>query len=250
MTSRTVLKIATYNLQSGAITDRYLHYVTRGWHNFAPHKRQAQALARGGEVFVPFQLVALQEIDGGSWRSGNINQLEHLADLAGFRHHEFLINRNFGRWAQHGLGLLSTMPITRMGQLNLPGLIPGRGALHAKVIVNEVDVHVVVTHLSLGPRAQKKQLQALASALSMYPHFVLMGDLNCAPEVVAKAFGQLSNIQVATKDTASYPSWRPKRAIDHIVARGFSVQSCQTLAPLASDHLPIGAELLLRTFRG
>lgn len=237
--------IATCNMQSGVTTDRYLHYVTRSWHSFTPHKRQHLAMRDGGRAFENFELVALQEIDAGSWRTNNVNQLSRLAELAGFEHHEFLINRDFGRFAQHGLGVLSRSPIKRLNEIRLPGLIPGRGALHIETLIHNEPTHVVVTHLSLGWRSRRQQLHVLANRLARFDRFILMGDMNCHASEIQRAFKGIRNdVQLPTASVASYPSWDPQRAIDHIAVAGIAVESCRTLDSLPSDHLPIAATLV------
>ena len=242
--SSSITKIATCNMQSGVTTDRYLHYVTRSWHSFAPHKRQRLAMREGGRAFSGFEMVALQEIDGGSWRSNNVNQLSKLAELAGFKYHEFLINRNLGRFAKHGLGILSRQPIKRLSEIRLPGLIPGRGALHVETLIDGQPTHVIVTHLSLGQRSRQLQLRELAERLAQFERFILLGDMNCAASEIRQAFhGLRDDLEFPTAAVASFPSWKPTRAIDHIVTAGFNVPNCWTLPTLPSDHLPIAVEL-------
>jgi len=43
---------------------------------------------------------------------------------------------------------------------------------------------------------------------------------------------------------ASYPSWRPRRVIDHILATDdLTLDNLQATPALLSDHLPISAEV-------
>ncbi len=65
----------------GISTGRYHHYLTRSWQHFLPHSGRATNLQRIGALLGDYDLVALQEVDGGSLRSGYVNQVEHLAQL-------------------------------------------------------------------------------------------------------------------------------------------------------------------------
>lgn len=75
------LRLLSFNIQVGISTERYRHYLTRGWQHLLPHAGRATNLKRIGELLADYDLVALQEADGGSLRSGYVNQVEHLAQL-------------------------------------------------------------------------------------------------------------------------------------------------------------------------
>ena len=76
------LRLLSFNIQVGISTERYRHYLTRGWQHLLPHAGRATNLKRIGELLADYDLVALQEADGGSLRSGYVNQVEHLAQIA------------------------------------------------------------------------------------------------------------------------------------------------------------------------
>jgi hypothetical protein len=81
------LKLLTFNLQVGIQTSAYHHYLTRSWQHLLPHPKRQRRLDMMGEVMGRFDIVGLQEVDGGSFRSGQVNQVEYLATRAGFPHH-------------------------------------------------------------------------------------------------------------------------------------------------------------------
>ncbi|MBV1959133.1 MAG: endonuclease/exonuclease/phosphatase family protein, partial [Pseudomonadales bacterium] len=101
------LRLVTYNIQVGIQTEKYRHYVTRGWQHLLPHNLRNQNLDRIADTLREFDVVALQETDGGSYRSGFINQVEYLADKAEFPYWYQQLNRNLGKLGQHGNGLLT-----------------------------------------------------------------------------------------------------------------------------------------------
>ena len=95
------LRLVTFNLQVGIQTSAYHHYLTRSWQHLLPHPRRQRRLDMIAEVLSHFDMVGLQEVDGGSFRSNQVNQLEYLAMQGGFPHHYQQLNRNLGRLAQH-----------------------------------------------------------------------------------------------------------------------------------------------------
>jgi endonuclease/exonuclease/phosphatase family metal-dependent hydrolase len=49
----------------------------------------------------------------------------------------------------------------------------------------------------------------------------------------------------------TYPSWRPKRDIDHVmVSEGIVVRKAQTINFTMSDHLPLAIEVLIEGIEG
>ena len=148
----TSLKLLSFNIQLGIRTSRYRQYVTKGWKHLLPHSRQAGNLERIARVVAGYDLVALQEIDGGSLRSGFVNQVEYLASKAGFPYWYAQLNRDLGPLAQHGNGLLAKAPPWGLEDHKLPGAIPGRGAIVVRVRCRGKGILVVLLHLSLGAR--------------------------------------------------------------------------------------------------
>lgn len=59
-----VLKLLSFNIQVGINTQRYHHYLTRGWQHLLPHARRQQTLAQIAQLISEFDVVALQEVDG------------------------------------------------------------------------------------------------------------------------------------------------------------------------------------------
>jgi endonuclease/exonuclease/phosphatase family metal-dependent hydrolase len=104
-------------------------------------------------------VVALQEIDSGSLRSNYVNQVQFIAERARFPYWYTQLNRDLGPMAQHGNGLLSRVAPLEMQDHKLPGAIPGRGAIVARLPYGDTSVLVVLLHLSLGERSRRLQLE-------------------------------------------------------------------------------------------
>lgn len=115
------MRLLSFNIQVGISTEKYRHYLTRGWQHLLPHNGRAVNLQKIGNLLNDFDLVALQEADGGSMRSGYINQVEHLAQLGAFPYWYQQLNRNLGRLAQHSNGVLSRLKPTAIEDHPLPG---------------------------------------------------------------------------------------------------------------------------------
>ena len=156
------LRLLTFNLQVGIQTSAYHHYVTRSWQHLLPNPRRQKRLDVMGEVLSKFDVVGLQEVDGGSFRSSRVNQVEYLAAKAGFPHHVQQLNRNLGRIAQHSNGLLSRLVPSQIEEHRLPGAMPGRGAIHARFGEGPDALHIFVAHLALSHRGRVRQLNYLS----------------------------------------------------------------------------------------
>ena len=53
------LRLLSFNIQVGISTERYRHYLTRGWQHLLPHHGRAGNLQRIGALLADYDLVAL-----------------------------------------------------------------------------------------------------------------------------------------------------------------------------------------------
>jgi endonuclease/exonuclease/phosphatase family metal-dependent hydrolase len=106
---------------------------------------------------------------------------------------------------------------------------------------------MVVAHLSLGAAARMGQLAFIAELLAPYPHAVLMGDLNTEPtSAEMRVLFDKTALQMPTVNTLTFPSWKPRRALDHILTSAdIKLERTWTLPRAFSDHLPLAAEIRL-----
>lgn len=241
------LRLLTFNIQVGINTSSYHHYVTRSWQHVFPHRRRYQNLDRIASLLSQYDVIALQECDGGSLRSGYINQVQYLAESAGIPYWYQQLNRNMGPVAQHSNGLLSRFrPLDVTGH-KLPGMIPGRGAIIARYGAEEDPLVLVLMHLSLSKSAQQRQLGYIREQISQYQHVVLMGDMNAHAEQLLTQTPLKDTDLVPLPDTAhSFPSWRPEKALDHIlVSPSLEIRHSEVVSYPMSDHLPIAMDVAL-----
>jgi endonuclease/exonuclease/phosphatase family metal-dependent hydrolase len=241
------LRLASFNIQTGISTASYRDYVTGSWRHIWPSQKRLPNLARIAQLLKRFDIVGLQEVDGGGARSHNIVQTQYLAEHAGFPHWYNQVNRRFGNIALHSNGLLTRFRPDVVHDYKLPGL-PGRGALLARYgKPGRQSLHLCVLHLALSQRARLRQLAFVAELIHDLPHVVLMGDLNCdlnSPEI--KLLTATTRLCDPACEIGTFPSWRPQRMLDHIlVTSSLSVRHVHAINFTCSDHLPIAMEIEL-----
>ncbi|MDE1463591.1 endonuclease/exonuclease/phosphatase family protein [Spartinivicinus poritis] len=247
LTEKDTLRLLSFNIQVGINTQHYRHYVTRGWQHVLPHHGRDENLNRISHLLRDYDLVAIQEADGGSIRSGHINQIEYLARRAGFPFWYQQLNRNLGKFAQHSNGLLSRVDPDILEDHKLPGRFPGRGAIVAKLGHGNAALLVVMMHLSLSSRSRNRQLSYIRELVGDHPKVILMGDMNTHAEQLLD-HSPLSNTNLVSvqNNLNTFPSWQPNRALDHIlVSNNLLVKNISVVDMPMSDHLPVALELKL-----
>ena len=241
------LRLLSFNIQVGISTGRYHHYLTRGWQHLLPAPGRAGNLQRIGALLGDYDLVALQEVDGGSLRSGYINQVERLAELGAFPYWYQQLNRNLGRLAQHSNGVLSRLRPDQLEDHPLPGP-PGRGAILLRFGEGSDALAVVMMHLSLGARTRTRQLAYIRELIQGYRHVVLMGDMNTHAIDLLQHSPLRDLGLMAPQIEATFPSWRPQRCLDHILlSPELVLERVEVLSQPISDHLPVAVDIRLPT---
>ncbi|MCP5209532.1 MAG: endonuclease/exonuclease/phosphatase family protein [Hahellaceae bacterium] len=241
------IRLLTFNIQVGISTSAYRHYLTRSWQHVLPHSGRTSNLDKIGHLLKRYDVVALQEADGGSLRSGFVNQVQYLAESGGFPYWYQQLNRNLGKIAQHSNGLLSRYRPIGVEDYRLPGLIPGRGAIVAKYGVEHDPLVLVMMHLSLSAKAQSNQLSYIRDLIDGYQHVVLMGDMNNHAEQLLSNTPLKNSGLIPLPDSAcTFPSWRPEKSLDHIlVSPSLQVKRAGVVEFPVSDHLPIAMDIAL-----
>jgi endonuclease/exonuclease/phosphatase family metal-dependent hydrolase len=238
--------------------------LTYNVHRFVGTDRRLSA-ARTAEVIAACDpdIVALQEARMGRGRKGADDQAALVARYLGMDLH---FEPTFGVFGeQFGLAVMSARPMRRIKAGSLPPLpnrrsLEARKALWVSVEVDGLELHVVNTHLSLLSR-RERQLQAetllgadwLGGRAEDGPA-VLLGDLNTGARSDAyRALAEaMQDVQLAS-DAPLQPTFHtrlPVRRIDHIfVSPTIEVMHAEArrtpLARIASDHLPLVADLRL-----
>lgn len=238
------LRLLSYNIQTGIAATRPHHYLTHSWKHVLPHAQSLENLNKIARLVSDFDIVALQEVDAGSLRSGFINQAEYLAVRGRFPFWYCQTNRNLGRFAQHSNALLGKIRPTHVSEYKLPGL-PGRGAILARYGDADTGLALLMIHLALGSRARLRQLGYVSELVNTHKNVVLMGDLNCeahSPEM--DILFRNTKLREPAQCLNTFPSWRPTRNIDHIlVTPTLEAGNVRVLHHTFSDHLPVALEI-------
>ncbi|MHA3977239.1 endonuclease/exonuclease/phosphatase family protein [Halovulum sp. GXIMD14794] len=226
------LRVASYNMRKGIGLDR--------------RRRPARSL----DVIAALEadVVAVQEADrrlGPRRAALTPEMIAEGSDLA-----PVSVARNEVSLGFHGNALLlrKGLEATSVRGLDLPGLEP-RGAVIAD-IDGPVPFIVVAVHLGLRRRDRRQQLAAILAELAARPArpVLWLGDFN--------EWSPTSGLEALTEGHAvhspglSFHAARPVAALDRIAtSNGIELTDAGVeqgkLARIASDHLPIWADLEL-----
>jgi endonuclease/exonuclease/phosphatase family metal-dependent hydrolase len=242
---RDTLRVMTYNVHSCIGMDGKLDV-----------ERIARVIARAGP-----DVVALQELDVGRSRTDGMDQA-HL--IARYLEMEFHFHPALHlEEERYGDAILTHLPQRLVKAASLPGLagkphLEPRGALWVAVDFNGVEVQVINTHLGLYPRERMAQVAALLSDEWLAHEqcrepVILCGDFNALPSspVCRRLSAGLNDVQILAREhrpRSTYSGRFPVARIDHIYTSvGVEVAAIEVpgseLARIASDHLPLVAEL-------
>jgi endonuclease/exonuclease/phosphatase family metal-dependent hydrolase len=239
------LKLLSANIQAGSSTRGYSDYVARSWSHVLPAGNKRGALDKIARLAGEHDIVGLQESDPGSLRSGFTNQTHYLAQRGGFDYWSHQPNRSMGGVASSANALLSKLEPIEVIDHPLPGRIAGRGVLMAHFGDGDDGLTIAIAHLSLGANSRRSQIAFIAELLHERRHAVLMGDFNCLPDrPEMELLYKRTRLQPPASCVPTFPSWRPQKAIDHILVTGSLAQESMHALPAAlSDHLALSIQL-------
>jgi endonuclease/exonuclease/phosphatase family metal-dependent hydrolase len=240
-----VLRVMTYNVHSCVGMDGKLDA-----------QRIARVIARARP-----DVVALQELDVGRVRTGSMDQAHRIA------HHlemEFHFHPAMHlEEERYGDAILTHLPMRLVKAGALPGLpdkprLEPRGALWVTVELDGREIQVLNTHLGLLRRERIAQVEALLGPewlghRQCRAPVVFCGDLNALPSspVCSRLKRRLADVQdlaAGHRPRGTFSSRMPNLRIDHVfVSTAVEVTGIEVgdseLARVASDHLPLVAEL-------
>lgn len=240
------IRVLSFNIHAATSTERFHHYLTHSWRQLLPHSQRTENLDSIAALAAEYDVVALQEADAGSLRSGFINQSRYIATHAGMPYWFHQANRKLGSMTFTSNGFLARFEPRVVEEHRLPGAIPGRGALVLRY-GDPGGLVLVVVHLALGRRARSQQLSYLEKCLAGERHVIVMGDFNTDTKSrEIQRFCAELQLNTPTEGLASYPAWQPQRAIDHILVSGTlgTRDACVIDVPM-SDHCPVAVTVEL-----
>ncbi|MDF0725640.1 endonuclease/exonuclease/phosphatase family protein [Cytobacillus sp. S13-E01] len=234
------LKVVTFNIHHGKGIDKKMDL-----------NRVALLLRESGA-----QIIGLNEVDF------NFGKRSNYQDQAGFLakqlnmtavHGPTLIKGNNDlnqNTRKFGNAILSNVEYSNHKNHHLyaiPFFSEGRGLLELTIRIDEIDLSVFVTHLSLNPFLQTMQIKEILQIIKKKKYAILMGDFNLRPK--SKGYNL---IVTELNDTASpeigetYPAQKPRHKLDFIfTSRSMTVLHSEVIKnnPVVSDHLPLAATL-------
>lgn len=241
MASQKRIRILTYNVHSCIGTDRRVDPA-----RIASVIAQAEA-----------DIVALQEIDVRRLRTGRTDQASMIASLLKMEAH-FNPTLTFAE-EQYGDAIITSWPTKAVKAGPLPSRGEPRGALAVEIAIGDVTLNVVNTHLGLRGRDRIQQMTALIGPAWLHASVnpkatILCGDLNAIPASATYRLISrlLKDVQLLGNrpSYATFPSRYPLMRLDHIfVSNDIRVIDSAVLrnklTAVASDHLPVIADLIL-----
>jgi len=194
-------------------------------------------------------IIALQEVGYESGTPGNV--LEYLGESiqAGVIEGITLQDER----GHYGNAVLSRIPPggIRLHDISVADREP-RGAIELNLQVSDVELQVIATHLGLRPGERRHQVERLIPLLaaSRADIKILLGDLN-EWFLWGRPLRRLHRVFGRTPAPATFPAPWPWIALDRMWVQPLSAMSClkahnSAAAKLASDHLPLVAELHVR----
>jgi endonuclease/exonuclease/phosphatase family metal-dependent hydrolase len=208
-------------------------------------------------------VIALQEVDANRRRSRHHEQARMIAEALAMSHHYYAISDWSGE--QYGLAVISRYPLEHVQSAHLTAAdhrrrSEARGAMWVKIHSAGGWVHVINTHFGLRREERLRQSRILLGDdwLGRIPAdepVVLCGDMNAGPKspVCRSLAGRLHDAQACVpnfRPQATFLSTMPIRRLDHIfVSEHFTIRDIilprSPTAQVASDHLPVCAELVI-----
>lgn len=239
------IRLASWNMQAGVHSTGYRDYALKAHQNLWASQAKQTRLQQAALQLESFDVVALQECDIGSLRSGFVHQGHLLATAAGFEHHAFHTARRVAGLASSALAVLSRFPIVSSQAFRLPSKIPGRGALEVVVDHPTGRFRLLVVHLSLSKKARAEQLLWIQrwSEDEGLPSVVL-GDFNAVSSCQDLGlFSARFESEAWAPGHVSFPSWNPTKALDHILVKGLKGSRITSHRLECSDHLAVARNI-------
>jgi Metal-dependent hydrolase len=236
---KKTLRIMTYNIHVGVGMDK---------------KLDLQRIADVINHDKP-DLVGLQEVDRGVKRTEGKDE---IAELAAMTRMDYAFAHNLDyQGGQYGVAILSRALLKNVEHQMFANKREAerRGMLRVEIEFDGKVVNFVTTHLDYqyedGRVFETEQLLKFLEPVQ--GPLIVVADMNDEPagaayNLMRSKFEDAWVASHAKDEGFSYPADKPIKRIDHIFYRadGFKARKASTIQTLASDHVPVVAELQLR----
>jgi endonuclease/exonuclease/phosphatase family metal-dependent hydrolase len=196
-------------------------------------------------------LVAIQEVDSVTERTGQVEQAARLGALTG-------LDARFGRFMSYqggayGMAVLSRLPILSAENLRLPDGAEPRSALSLTVELPRTGATLTFVGIHLYRTEEERLAQAESLEAQLEGRAgptILAGDFNSQPgSTVMDHLESGWTVIDKGEDRYTYPSFAPAREIDFVLLRpaaSFQVIYTELLnEPVLSDHRPVVVDLVV-----
>ena len=237
---RAKVRVMTYNIHVGVGMDK---------------KMDLQRIADVINQEHP-DLVGLQEVDRGVKRTQGVDEIAELARMTRMEY-AFAHNLDY-QGGQYGVAILSRYPILKTDHrmyLNKREA-ERRGMIRIEVNVGGRSLSFATTHLDYQYEDGRifEAGQLLDFLKGQKEALILVGDFNEEPNgdayKMVSAHFRDAWVDTKAKETGlSYPADRPAKRIDYIFYKSSTdvrAKKAWTVNTLASDHVPVVADLELR----
>ena len=226
ISAHSQVKVMSYNVRHCAGMDMVVDY-----------DRTAEVIATQQP-----DVVALQELDSMTGRSGQYYQLGELASRT--QYHPFFASAIDYDGGKYGVGILTREHPLSVKRIPLPGEEP-----RVLLVVETKDFVLACMHLDLEEEARLASVPLIVEEAQRWQKpFILAGDWNDtlgSPLLQAMT----KNFTLLSGNVPTYPSDQPQECIDHIaVFNTNAVEALESIVidePVASDHRPLVVTLSL-----
>jgi endonuclease/exonuclease/phosphatase family metal-dependent hydrolase len=231
------IRVMTYNIHVGVGMDKKLDL-----------QRIADVINRERP-----DLVGLQEVDRGVERTQRKDEIVELAQLTRMEY-AFAPNLDY-QGGKYGVAILSRFPIGRIDHRMYQNKREAerRGMIRVEVKIDGKTVNFVTTHLDYQYQDGRlfEAEQMLEFLRDLKGPLIIVGDFNDEPsgttyKLMLDQFDDAWLISRQTTNGLSYPADKPTKRIDYAFVRkadGFKVKKAWVVETLASDHIPVVAEV-------
>ncbi len=193
-------------------------------------------------------VVALQEVDRGTRRTGRRDLAAELAELCGMDH---VFGKNIDyQGGDYGNALLTRLQVVRTQNHHYRMLRKGeqRGLLRVRLRRAGRELAVWNTHIDFRPDDSERlanvaEIGGILARMKATP-VLLCGDFNDTPN--SRTHKAVLRSFLDAGQGLTYPSNKPRKRIDYVFVRkssGLQILKAEALETQASDHLPVVAEL-------
>lgn len=191
-------------------------------------------------------IIALQEVERFSVRTGFRDQIGYIADKLSMQH-------AFGKSinilnGQYGNAILSKYPIEEYEVRELPSEGEQRTLLKAGLNVYGNRISVYSTHLGLEQSERELQVKEIMRITGDEKNFILAGDFNTkADKLDLFSRNFIDTASLTGNSKATFEKEGLSGRIDYIfISKDFKVKEYDVLESNASDHYPVISTLNLK----